>query len=107
MVRVLSIIIGGTFILAVLAMRVTREFEFAKWQVSIALFILGILLYFCNVFLIRHFVKTRTPELAQDDLWEATAGTGIVPKWVSVIGLLSFSAFITGVLPWVISLFKS
>ena len=36
--------------------------------------------------------------------WELTAGTGIVPKWVSWLGLLAISALITAILPWIIYL---
>jgi hypothetical protein len=35
-----------------------------------------------------------------------TAGLGIVPKWISAIGLLLISALITAILPWVIELLK-
>jgi hypothetical protein len=35
-------------------------------------------------------------------IWEMTAGMGIVPKWVSVIGLLAVSAFIVAVVPWLV-----
>jgi hypothetical protein len=51
-------------------------------------------------------LKKRAPEFAANDIWELTAGTGIVPKWVSIIGLLPYSAFIVAALPWIISLFK-
>ena len=39
-------------------------------------------------------------------MWEMTADLGIVPKWVSMIGLLSISALITAVVPWIIELIK-
>jgi len=102
-----TVIIVGIFVLAVLAMRVTHAFGLEKWQVSIGLLVLAAILYFSNIFLIRHFIRGRTRELVNDELWDSTAGFGIVPKWVSVIGLLSFSALITAVLPWIIVLFKA
>ncbi len=67
---------------------------------------LSAVLYFTNVFLIRYYIRKRTPELANDEMWEMTAGLGIVPKWVSVIGLLSISAIITAVVPWIIALIR-
>ena len=100
------IILAGIFVFAVLAMRVTRAFSLEKWQVSMALVILAAVLYFLNILLIRFFIKIRAPEFANDEDWDKTAGLGVVPKWVSMIGLLAISAFITAVLPWIIALFK-
>lgn len=102
-----TIIVIGTFFFAVLAMRITRTFAFEKWHVSIGLLLLGGILYILNIILIRLFIKARTPEFANNEDWESTAGLGIVPKWVSIIGLLSFSALITAVLPWIITFFKN
>ncbi len=47
----------------------------------------GVLLYFINIFLIRWFIIRRSPKLADEPSWETTSGKGIVPKWVSEIGL--------------------
>ena len=109
----MKIIIIGIFVFAVAAMRITRYFEFEKWQVAVGLVGVAILLYLVNVILIRYFIKKKTPEFASSEevlpdmqKWELTAGLGIVPKWVSVIGLLSISALITACLPWIIALFK-
>jgi len=63
------------------------------------------IIYFKYI-LIRYYIKLRTPEFANDEDWDKTAGLGIVPRWVSVIGLLSISALITAILPWIIALFK-
>jgi hypothetical protein len=35
-------------------------------------------------------------------LWELTAGLGMVPKWVSLIGILAISAAITASGSWVL-----
>jgi hypothetical protein len=51
----------------------------------------GLLLYFINIFLIRWFIIRRSPEMADELNWESTAGKGIVPKWVSEIGLLGIA----------------
>ena len=102
----MKIIIPGILIFAVLAMRITRYFDLAKWQTSIGLIAFAGLLYFINIFLIRYYIRKRTPEFANDDMWEMTAGLGIVPKWVSMIGLLSISVLITAVIPWIIELIK-
>lgn len=109
----MKIIIIGIFVFAVAAMRIARYFEFEKWQVSFGLIGMAILLYLVNVILIRYFIKKKTPGFASSEKvlpdmqkWELTAGLGIVPKWVSVIGLLSISALLTACLPWIIVLFK-
>lgn len=106
-------IIIGIFVFAVAAMRITRYFELKKWQVSLGLIGLAMLLYFLNVMLIQYFIKKRTPDFVSSEevlpdvqKWELTANLGIVPKWVSVIGLLAISALVTAVLPWVIALLK-
>ncbi|MEW6182712.1 MAG: hypothetical protein AB1500_05975 [Bacillota bacterium] len=109
----MMIILVGTFVLAVIAMRVQRQVGLEKWQVSLILIGLAIILYLANVFLIQHFIKRRAPELASNEevvpgtqAWELTADLGIVPKWVSVLGLLSISAIITAVVPWIVALLK-
>lgn len=94
-------------------MRITRYFGLEKWQVSLGFVFFAIVLYCTNVFLIRHFIKKQTPDFNSTEEvipgiqnWEITAGLGIVPKWVSFIGLLSISSLITAVLPWIILLIK-
>lgn len=103
----------GVFVLAVAAMRITRYFELEKWQVSVGLLVLAVVLYLVNITLIQLYIKKRASDFASSDevmpgvqAWELTAGLGIVPKWVSWIGLLAISALITAVLPWVIGAMK-
>ena len=64
------------------------------WVAGVVLCVAGVGLYLGNVLLIRSYVIKRSPELANDEMWEMTAGTGIVPKWVSFLGLLAIPAFI-------------
>jgi hypothetical protein len=114
MLKVINIILIGSFVFAVAAMRIARYFGFERWQACLGLIGTAIFLYVLNIMLIKYFVKKRTPDFASTEdvfsgvqKWELTAGIGIVPKWVSVIRLLSISALITGVLPWIIALLKS
>lgn len=109
----MTVILLGIFVFSVAAMRITRHFEFAKWQISIGLLVLAVVLYLVNITLIQLFIKKRAPGFASSDevmpgvqAWELTTGLGIVPKWVSWIGLLAISALITSVLPWVIGAMK-
>jgi hypothetical protein len=64
------------------------------WVAGVVLCIGGVGLYMGNVLPIRSYVIKRSPELANDEMWEMTVGTGIVPKWVSFLGLLAIPAFI-------------
>ena len=109
----MKVIIIGIFIFAVSAMRITKNFGLEKWQVSLGLIGFAILLYLLNIILIQYFIKRRAPDFASSQevipgvqQWELTAGLGIVPKWVSFIGLFAISALITAVLPWIIALLK-
>jgi len=109
----MKVIIIGIFIFAVAAMRITRYSGLEKWQVSLGLIGIAIFFYLLNIILIQYFIKKKTPDFASTkeafpgvQKWELTAGVGIVPKWVSAIGLLSISALITAVVPWIIALLK-
>lgn len=60
----------------------------STYSFAFSVFGVGILLYFINVFLIRYFIKGRAPSTLENGSWETTAGTGMVPKWVSAVGLV-------------------
>jgi len=74
---------------------------------------LGLLFYFSSNYLTMRFIEKKAPEIVELDaaygkpmndgeyLWEKTAGTGIVPKWVSLIGIASYACF-AGVIIWLI-----
>lgn len=66
--------------------------------------VVGVVLYFLNVFLIRSYVGRHNPTLIDSDEWEDTAGTGVVPKWVSLIGLIGMgfipSGLVVALLLW-------
>jgi hypothetical protein len=96
-----------TIVFASVAMSLSGAFGIQKWVMSLCLLVLAIGLYLLNITLIRYFIKKRSPEFANDQMWEFTAGTGIVPKWVSALGLISIAAAIAAVLPWVIAILKA
>jgi len=56
----------------------------------------GLLAYFANTALIGYFISRRAPATLQNDTWEQTAGKGIVPKWVSVVGLVGMAFIPSG-----------
>jgi hypothetical protein len=104
-------------ILAILSMMAGSLFVkvtgLSFWWGAIFLGTLGVLLYLSNIYLIRHFINKRAPGVLELDaiydkpmkdgeyLWEKTAGTGIVPKWVSWIGIGSYACF-AGIVIWMI-----
>lgn len=75
-----------------------------------SLLLLGIAFYFISTGLTIRYIKRKVPGLLEADLaapkprrgekylWEHTARTGIVPKWVSLLGLLAWPISIIGLL---------
>lgn len=71
--------------------------------------IAGILLRIVSNHLTMSYIEKWAPGLLDIDatlpppahneryFWEMTAGTGIVPKWVSILGLLSYPTFVVGI----------
>lgn len=84
------------------------------WWGAAFLACIGVLLYLSNIFLIRHFIGKKAPGVLELDsaygrpmkdgeyLWEKTAATGVVPKWVSWIGFGSYACFV-GIVIWLIT----
>ena len=79
---------------------------------GLGLIVLGVVGYMSNALLIKHFIEKRVPGLFDLDLkinqmigppkedskylWEHTAGSGIVPRWVSLIGLAAVVLLMLG-----------
>ena len=86
--------------------------------IGIILVVLAIICYFTNIFLIRHYIEKKIPGLFDLDLslpkaskdeeylWERTTGTGTVPKWVSVIGIVAIPLSILGIVFIILSFLK-
>lgn len=86
--------------------------------IGIILVVLAIICYLANIFLIRYYIEKKIPGIIDADLslpkpakdeeylWEKTAGSGTVPKWVSVIGILAIPLSILGVIFIILSLLK-
>jgi hypothetical protein len=69
------------------------------------LIVLGIMGHVLNAFLIYYFTNRAFPSYWKEPerpdeggkyQWEYTAGKGIVPKWVSWLGILSVLSFAVG-----------
>lgn len=81
------------------------------------LIVIAIACYVGSAFLAKHYLDKNVRGLLEADMllgvppkgkeyfWEKTAGTGIVPKWVSIIGLLAIPLIIVRLILFVLSLF--
>ena len=90
--------LGLTFVAANVGLAIMRACGWPYWAYHIIVVALGVGLYLINNFLLVSFIKKRAPDLASSDetmpgvqKWELTAGLGIVPKWVSYIGILAIA----------------
>ncbi|MGH9580283.1 MAG: hypothetical protein ACRD2R_04760 [Terriglobales bacterium] len=73
--------------------------------------------YVLNVVLIRYHIEKSMPGTFELDaklgpdksgefIWEKTAGMGIVPRWISVLGLAALPLAAVGILILVVQLFS-
>src|SRR5262245_1734398 len=81
---------GGAFL--------ASQFNTPPWLVVLLLVGLGVGFYGANAVLMHYYIRLRTPDFLSRqkvfggfEAWELTAGLGIVPKWVSVIGLCAWT----------------
>lgn len=76
----------------------------------------GVLAHIASALLAARFLERSSPGLLERSqhlgdgpdgrhLWEFTAGSGMVPKWVSLLGLLGALSFLVGVVLVVSSVF--
>jgi hypothetical protein len=84
-----------------------------SWSYYVTLIALAAMLYFMNVSLIRRYIEQRTPDLASTEevapgvqAWELTAGVGIVPKWVSLLGLAALACLVALAMPFLAGLMR-
>ena len=77
----------------------------STYYFGLSISVAGLILYFLNIALIRAYISKRAPETLRDESWEETAGTGIVPKWLSAIGMVGMgfvpSGIVVVILLWV------
>jgi hypothetical protein len=74
----------------------------------------GMICYVGSALLIKRYIEKNAPESANSDevlpgiqSWELTAGTGVVPKWVSLVGLLAFGFLLAIPFQFVAALLRS
>ena len=78
-------------------------------MVSIYLIVTAVIFYILSCILTNYFIGKNAPEFASYEevlpdtqMWELTAGMGMVPKWVSAIGLLPYPMGILAIILWFI-----
>ena len=109
---ILDIIVMGAVIGVVVKYSLIR-LGFPSWTYYVVLLVLALVCYVTGALLGFAFVAKRAPEFYGDEevlpgvkKWELTAGLGIVPKWVSLIGLASISCLLALLMPVVAPLFR-
>lgn len=101
--------IGGGLV----AMSLVRSLELPYWSYHVLAIGTGIVCYVVSTLLTLHYIENKVPEFANDDEmipgvknWELTAGLGIVPRWVSVVGLIGLGFILASPFELVASLFR-
>lgn len=86
-----------TMICAWIGITIQRGFDWPYWMYHVSVICIGFVLYVINSILTKVFIKRHAADCASNEevmpgvqKWELTAGRGIVPKWVSCIGLFAF-----------------
>ena len=60
----------------------------STYTFAISISVAGLLAFIVNNVLIQFFISRRAPTSLSDGTWENTAGKGVVPKWVSFLGVV-------------------
>jgi len=106
-------LVAATLIAGSLSLFITRALDWPYWSYFAVCCALGLVTYVVSVLVMGSYVERRAPEFANRDeilpgiqSWELTAGTGVVPKWVSYIGILSVGFFLAIPFELLASLFR-
>jgi len=98
---VIAAIFISTATAAYSSLSVTQFMAWPYWSYFVVCMAFGLLSYLISVTLIGAFIERRAPEMATNEevlpgvqKWELTAGTGVVPQWVTLIGLVSLAFFL-------------
>jgi hypothetical protein len=80
---------------------IQRALGLSYWWYYLVVAEIGTVLYVASGLLTGLYIRRRAPELDSSEevvpgiqMWELTAGLGVVPRWVSSIGLLSIGFFL-------------
>ena len=113
MFRVVTTSLALAGVIGVTFKYVTMTFGLPTWTYYIGLLVMAVFLYIADGVLTAVFISRRAPEFASCEevfpgvqKWELTAGLGVVPKWVSLLGLASIASLLALLMPIVASLFR-
>lgn len=70
--------------------------EGSNYSSASLLIAMGLSAHALSVILIAHYLRRRAPESFTNETWENTAARGVVPPWVSKLGLAGNGMFISG-----------
>ena len=85
------------FVLALVMPVIVAWNDGSTYYFGLSVSVAGLILYFLNIALIRAYIPKRAPDTLQDEAWEETAGTGVVPKWESIIGMIGMGFMPSGI----------
>lgn len=91
----------GALVLAAIALTLNVRNGFPLWAATLCLLAVAVGLYALNIRLVFYYIRRRAPEFHNDEMWDLTAGLGVVPRWVSGIGLLAYSPIVAIVIVWI------
>ena len=81
---------------ALLGTAIQRALGWPYWTYHVIVVVLGLILYFTHNILMTEYIRKRAPEfLSKEEVrpgvqkWELTAGTSVVPIWVTLVGLVA------------------
>ena len=86
------------FVLALLVPLVVAWNDGTTYTFAFSLTGIGIAMYFLNITLIHAYISKNAPHTLVLDTWEETSGKGVVPKWVSALGLVGAGFIPSGLL---------
>jgi len=80
-------------------------------RAALLFFAAGIFLFLLNYYLIKYHIRKASAEgrkikrNSSKHLWGKKGMEGIVPKWISYIGLMAFISFFMGIFMFVLKFF--
>jgi hypothetical protein len=101
-----------TFAAASVGISAVRACGWPYWAYHVLVVSVGLVMYLISNFLTVRFIGKRAPDFASKEeampgvqKWELTAGLGVVPRWVSLIGILGLAFILASpfeLLAWLI-----
>lgn len=94
-------------------MSFVRLVDWPYWTYHAITIFIGTVCYVVSAVLTGHFIKEKAPDPYDNDElvpgvknWELTAGQGVVPRWVSIIGLAGVAFVLACPFEFIAALFR-